>query len=394
MQSLLTSNPPTLDSAAGSTQTSKSGEDRPRLIAHIDMDSFYASAEVRRDPSLRDKPVVIGADPQEGKGRGVVVSCNYAARKFGLRSAMPISEAWRLCPGATYLPPDFEYYESVSNEVMKLIRERVKVFEQVSIDEAFVDLDGVASSFDEARVWVSSLKEELKAKTGLTCSIGLAETKSAAKIATDLHKPDGITLIAPGGVKQTLAPLPVSVIPGVGTKTELALKELGIVKVGDLQSLELDLVKRKLGASGVWLWSVANGTEKEPVREHELKSLSTERTFPQDTEDWNEVERMIVEQASELATRIKLAHILFRKVGAKIRFRGFETHTREARLGTYSSDPDVIAREARNLLHEFQTRKDKPPVRLVGLRVSELRPESADQTSMTAWMEKKVEGVD
>jgi len=354
------------------------------------MDSFYASAEARRDPTLKDRPVVIGAEPKEGKGRGVVISCNYAARKFGLRSAMPISEAWRLCPEAVYLRPDFEYYESLSSEVMEVIRSKVMTFEQVSIDEAFVDLAGVADDFENAGAWVARLKEDLKVKTGLTCSIGLAENKSAAKIATDLHKPDGITVIAPGRIKESLAALPVSVIPGVGMKTELALKEIGVSKVGDLQSLEIDFVKRRLGTSGVWLWQVANGLEDEPVREHELKSLSTERTFEEDTDNWKMVDELVTELASELASRAQAAHVIFRKTGIKVRFRGFETHTRETRLATFSNDGSVIARESRLLLREFQGKK--LPVRLIGLKISELRGEMADQTNMTSWMEKKEEG--
>jgi DNA polymerase IV (DinB-like DNA polymerase) len=353
------------------------------------MDSYYASAEARRNPAIKDKPVVIGAEPKEGKGRGVVISCNYAARKFGLRSAMPISEAWRLCPEAVYLRPDFDYYESLSDEVMKVIKRRVKVFEQVSIDEAFVDLDGVASSLDEARTWMARLKDELRSETGLTCSIGLAETKSAAKIATDMHKPDGITIIPPGETKSSLAPLPISVIPGVGVKTELALKGLGVVKVGDLQTTDADFMKRRLGATGVWLWNVANGLDTEPVREHELKSLSTERTFEEDTLDWMLIDKMVTELASELANRAQLAHVIFRKVGVKIRFRGFETHTRESRLATFSNDQKVVAREARTMMREFQTKK--LPVRLVGLKISELRGEMADQSSMTSWIEKKGE---
>ena len=306
------------------------------------MDSFYASAEARRNPSLKDRPVVIGAEPKEGKGRGVVISCNYAARRFGLRSAMPISEAWRLCPDAVYLPPDFEYYESLSSEVMKIIRTKVSNFEQVSIDEAFVDLAGEVNSFEDAGTWIARLKEDLREKTGLTCSIGLAESKSAAKIATDLHKPDGITVIPLGRVKESLAALSVSVIPGVGMKTELALKDLGVSKVGDLQTLDVGFVKRRLGTSGVWLWEVANGLEDEPVREHELKSLSTERTFGEDTDNWGSVDKLVTELASELATRAKLAHVIFRKVGIKVRFRGFETHTRETKLSHF------LERQSRN----------------------------------------------
>jgi DNA polymerase IV (DinB-like DNA polymerase) len=351
------------------------------------MDSYYASAEARRDPTLGEKPVVIGAEPKEGKGRGVVISCNYAARKFGLRSAMPISEAWRLCPTAVYLRPDFEYYESLSDEVMKIIKGRVKVFEQVSIDEAFVDLKGVVDSFEVAMPWIARLKVDLHDRTGLTCSIGLAETKSAAKIATDLHKPDGITIIAPGTIKQTLESLPVTVIPGVGLKTELALNELGVTKVADLQALDVAFLKRRLGSTGVWLWNVANGLENEPVREHELKSLSTERTFEEDTENWDLVDQLVKELASELAGRAQLTRVAFRKVGIKIRFRGFETHTREARLATFSNEDSIIVKEARSMMREFQGKKML--VRLVGLRVSELMTESSDQTRMNEWMEKK-----
>ena len=363
---------------------------QPRIVAHIDMDSFYASAEARRNPSLKDEPVVIGADPKEGKGRGVVVSCNYPARKFGLRSAMPISEAWRLCPQAVYLRPDFEYYEMLSNQVMQVIKRRARDFEQVSIDEAFVDLRSVVSSMEAAEAWAANLKDALKAEIGLTCSIGLAENKSAAKIATDLHKPDGVTVIGPGRTKELLAPLPITVIPGVGVKTEQSLKEIGIMKVGDLQRLEADAVKRRLGATGLWIWEVANGLENDPVREHELKSFSTETTLGEDSQDWNVVESTIADLASDLGERMVSAHIVFRKVGIKIRFRGFETHTREVRLPSYSNDAAAILKEARALLRSFQDKKI--PVRLVGLKISEVKKEPADQTSMSVWIEKKEEG--
>jgi DNA polymerase IV (archaeal DinB-like DNA polymerase) len=237
---------------------------------------------------------------------------------------------------------------------------------------------------------VARLKEALRAETGLTCSIGLAGSKSAAKIATDLHKPDGITVVEPGRTKEFLAPLPVAVIPGVGVKTEILLKDLGIAKVGDLQALDSDLVKRRLGGSGLWIWAVANGLEDEPVKEHELKSLSTERTLEEDSQDWAVVEGIVEGLASELGERVRSAHMVFRKVGIKVRFRGFETHTREARLPTYSNDAEAILREARSLLRVFQEKK--APVRLVGLKVSEVRREPADQTSMSVWIEKKEEG--
>jgi DNA polymerase IV (DinB-like DNA polymerase) len=350
------------------------------------MDSFYASAEVRRNPELKEKPVVIGADPKEGKGRGVVLTCNYHARKFGVRSAMPISEAWRLCPQAVYLPPDFSYYDEVSEEVMGIIRGKVEAFEQVSIDEAFVDLSGVTGSLDEAVGWVGALKTELWMKAGLTCSVGVAENKSAAKIATDLQKPDGVTVIPPGATRARLAPLPITVIPGVGAKTEAVLAGKGVATVGDLAGMKLDAVRRLLGRSGIWLWEVANGIERDEVKEHAVKSLSTERTFYEDAEGWDAVERVVDELAVELASRARGAGITFRRVGIKVRFRGFETHTREARLAAHSSSETLIRQEALSLLRAFRNRKE--PVRLVGVRVSELGRELAAQSEITAWMEK------
>jgi DNA polymerase IV (archaeal DinB-like DNA polymerase) len=356
-----------------------------RRIAHIDMDSFYASAEVRRNLQLKDGPVVIGADPMGGKGRGVVLTCNYHARKFGVRSAMPISEAWRLCPKAVYLPPDFAYYGELSEQVMGMIRGKVEAFEQVSIDEAFVDLTGVTGTLEEAVEWVGALKTELWLKTGLTCSVGVAENKSAAKIATDLQKPDGVTVIPPGLTRERLAPLPIKVISGVGAKTESVLAGKGIATVGDLQRLGLDVVKRLLGRSGVWLWEVANGVENEEVREHAVKSVSTERTFYEDTGEWEAVERAVEELVVELAGRVKGSCMTFRRVGIKIRFRGFETHTKETRLPAHSNSGVLIKQEALSLLRSFRGRKE--PVRLVGVKVSELGRELASQSEITAWME-------
>jgi DNA polymerase IV (DinB-like DNA polymerase) len=361
-----------------------------RIIAHIDLDSFYASAEIGRNQSLKDQPVIIGADPKEGKGRGVVLTCNYVARRSGVRSGMPISQAWRLCPQAAYIRPDFEYYELLSNQVMQIVRSKGGKFEQVSIDEAFLDLSNVLNSAEEAMGWVKNLKGELVEKTGLTCSVGLAENKSAAKIATDLNKPDGFKIVQEGMIKDFLKPLPTKAISGVGLKTELALNELGIKTIGELQQADENLLKRKLGKVGLWLLSVAQGLEREEVEEHEIKSLSTERTFEEDTSDWKEIESVFRELSSELASRAGAAHLLFKKVGVKIRFQGFETHTRESTLPSLVNDQRTLEREALGLLKPFRSRPRK--VRLVGLRISALERESVDQATMTAWLEEKNEG--
>jgi len=362
-----------------------------RTIFHVDMDSFYASAEIRRNPALKDKPVIIGADPKEGKGHGVVLTCNYTARRFGVRSAMPISEAWRLCPTAEYLTPDFGYYDQVSAEVMEIIKVRADSFEQVSIDEAFVDLSKTTGSLEKALVWVANLKTELWTRTNMTCSVGLAETKSAAKIATDLQKPDGVTVIPPGQTKRWLAPLQISVIPGVGTKTEQVLKGKGIATIGDLQQHQKDEAKRLLGRSGVWIWEVANGLEREQVKEHTMKSLSTERTFYED-KPWEEVEAVLDELSAELGSRVNADGLTFRRVGVKIRFRGFETRTKEAKLPANTTSVTLLKQEASTLLRSFNQRGE--PVRLVGVRVSELGRELSAQSEMTSWMEKKEERRD
>lgn len=361
-----------------------------RIIAHIDLDSFYASAEIRRNESLKNQLVIIGADPREGKGRGVALTCNYIARRSGVRSGMPISQAWRLCPQAVFISPDFEYYELLSMQVMQILRSKGGKFEQVSIDEAFVDLSSLLNSYSEVRGWVKNLKEGLAEKTGLTCSVGVAENKSAAKIATDLNKPDGLTVVEEGKVKEFLKPLPTKAISGVGVKTELLLSALGIKTIGELQQADENLLRKKLGKAGSWLWSVAQGLEREEVQEHEVRSLSAERTFGEDTSDWNEVESVLKDLSSELSSRAGAAHLLFKKVGVKIRFQGFETHTRESTLPSLVKDQETLWKEALGLLKRFRSRARK--VRLVGLRVSGLERESVDQATMTAWLQEKNEG--
>ncbi len=352
----------------------------------MDVDSFYASAEVQRNPTLAGKPVIIGADPRDGRGRGVVVTCSYQARSFGVRSGMPISQAWTLCPTGVYLKPDFEYYVLLSERAMRVIRGYADKFEQVSIDEAFLDISTRVKTVEEAGLLVERLRRDLKEKTGLVCSVGIAENKSAAKIATDLNKPDRITLVPRGGTREFLAPLPIGRISGVGRKTEVTLKELAVTTIGDLQKVDEAQLRRKLGKTAHWLLQVANGLEQEEVREQLTKSLSTERTLEEDTDDWDEVGRMVEAMSAELAERARSTGTSFRNVGIKIRFRGFETHTREAKLPASTQEEEVIRREALGLLSQFRSYKKR--VRLVGVKVSGLRAASSRQASITGWFEQ------
>jgi DNA polymerase IV (DinB-like DNA polymerase) len=209
-----------------------------RIILHIDMDSFYASVEMHERPELRGKPVVVGADPKNGKGRGVVATCSYEARAFGIRSAMPISQAFVLCPHAVFLPSDFPLYARISSDIMNILRSYGFRSEQVSIDEAFLDVSPLGS-FAAAYALAGRIKTVIRTNMGLSCSVGVAPAKIVAKIASDFKKPDGLTIVEPGNAAAFLAPMPVRKIPGIGKKSELELHELGIRNIGELAAYDV-----------------------------------------------------------------------------------------------------------------------------------------------------------
>ena len=359
----------------------------PRTIFHVDLDAFYVSAEAREDSRLRGLSVVVGADPAGGRGRGVVVACSYEARKHGLKSGMPISQAYRLCPTAVYLRPNWGLYEKTSAEVMATLRGFADKFEQASIDEAFLDVSTRVTDEQSATALAKTIKELIKSRHGLTCSVGIASNKSVAKIASDRAKPDGLTLVPRQGVKEFLAPLPVGAVPGIGKKTQEFLRGKGIETIGQLQGQHGRQLVAWFGRNGVWLWGVIQGEENTEVREQEMpKSLSVERTFRKDATDFEEVKREAREAASELARRVSSARLMFRVGGIKIRFRGFETHTRERTLAAHTASEGALQETVTALLGEFE--KSKRPVRLVGVRVANLEPARADPSSLDDWFGK------
>jgi DNA polymerase IV (DinB-like DNA polymerase) len=326
----------------------------------------------------------VGADPAGGRGRGVVVACSYEARKHGLKSGMPISQAYRLCPTAVYLRPNWGLYEKTSAEVMATLRGFADKFEQASIDEAFLDVSTRVTDEQSATALAKTIKESIKARHGLTCSVGIASDKSAAKIASDRAKPDGLILVPQKGIKKFLAPLPVDVVPGIGKKTQEFLRGKGIETIGQLQGQQGRQLVAWFGRNGVWLWGVIQGEESTEVREQERpKSLSVERTFREDVMDFEEVRREAREAASELARRVSLARLVFRVGGIKIRFRGFETHTRERTLAAHTASESALQETVMTLLGEFE--RSKRPVRLVGVRVADLEPARADRSSLDDW---------
>jgi DNA polymerase IV (DinB-like DNA polymerase) len=356
-----------------------------RAILHVDLDAFYVSAEMREHPELKGLPVVVGADPAGGKGRGVVVACSYEARKFGLRSGMPISIAYRLCPQAKYIGPDWGLYERVSEEIMSTLKEFADKFEQGSIDEAFLDVSSKASGEESATRFAREVKGAVKDRHGLTCSIGVAPNKSAAKIASDRNKPDGLTVVPFNDVAGFLAPLPIGVVPGIGKKTGDFLKEKGISTIEQLQKLDGKQLLSWFGKNGVWLWGVIHGEENVEVRQQEIaKSLSVERTFKEDVNDFREVREEAADGASELMRRVKSAGYSYRVAGIKIRFRGFETHTREKTLVSHTDSERPLMEAVDKLLNEFES-KGKP-VRLVGVRVADIQRSTSGPSRLDAWM--------
>jgi DNA polymerase IV (DinB-like DNA polymerase) len=355
-----------------------------RAILHVDLDAFYVSAEVREHPELKGLPVVVGADPEGGKGRGVVVACSYEARKFGLRSGMPISMAYRLCPQARYVRPNWGLYEKVSEEVMATLRAFADKFEQASIDEAFLDVTSRGSNEESARKVALEVKEAVMERHRLTCSVGVGPNKSSAKIASDRNKPDGLTVVPFGDVPGFLAPLPVGVVPGIGRKTGEFLNERGIMTIGQLQQLDGKQLLSWFGKNGVWLWGVIHGEENVEVRQQEMpKSLSVERTFKEDVGDFREVRKEAADGAAELMRRVKSAGYSYKVAGVKIRFQGFETHTREKTLVSHTDSEGPLLEAVSVLLDEFET--TGKPVRLIGVRVADIQRSTSGPSRLDDW---------
>ncbi|MBI5744706.1 MAG: DNA polymerase IV [Elusimicrobia bacterium] len=343
-----------------------------RRIVHVDMDAFFAAIEQRDDPSLKGKPVIIGADPKGGRGRGVVSTCSYEARKFGVRSAMPISEAWRRCPQGVYLAPDFHKYEEASGKIRGAFLEFTPDIEQVSIDEAFLDITRSAHLFGGPLETCRRIKARVKELTGLTCSVGLAPTKLAAKIASDLKKPDGLVVVEAAGLRNFLSPLDISKIGGLGPKTAEVLRARGINTIGELAAAEPDEL-RGLGAHGLELRALALGEDPREVREDgETKSVSNEITFERDTADAAEIKESLVALADKVSSRLREGGLKGRTVTLKIRLEGFETYTRARTMGLSTNYADVIAKETLALYAAFD--KGRKKVRLLGVKVSGLMP--------------------
>jgi nucleotidyltransferase/DNA polymerase involved in DNA repair len=340
-----------------------------RAILHVDMDAFYAAVEQRDDPSLRSRPVVVGADPRGGKGRGVVSTASYEARRFGVHSAMPISIAYRLCPHGVYLPVDMEKYASVSREVIAILRRYTDLVEPLSIDEAFLDVTGSGRAFGPAQEIARALKRDIRNETRLTASVGVASTKLVAKVASDLRKPDGLVVVPPGKEAAFLAPLPIRRLWGVGPKLEQQLAKLGIQTIGDLARVPKETLERRFGTHGHDLVELARGVDERPVVADgaDAKSVGHEHTFDEDTADRERLRRTLLDLADSVARRLRAASLRGRTVTLKYRDETFHTVTRAETLRQPTDSGETLFRVAFKL---FESVHGSKRVRLVGISAS------------------------
>ncbi len=342
-----------------------------RIIMHVDLDAFFPSVEVRANPELKGKPVVVGADPKEGKGRGVVSSSSYEARKYGVKSAMPISKAWRLCPDCVFLRPNFKLYVEASNSIMKILRSYADKFEQGGIDEAYLDVSIKVKNFDGAKDLARRIMDEVLSKENLTCSVGVGPNKMVAKIASDFKKPFGLTVVEEKDVKGFLFPLKVRSLPGVGPKTESRLKELNIETIGDLASTSPEMLTRLFGIWGARLHEFANGIDNsEVIEEYETKSVGRDVTFETDVDDEDQILGVLDELAEEVHEDVIANSFKFKTITVRVRYQHFDTHIHSKSLPFPTDDLDILRNNAKRLMAPFL--RDRKLVRLIGLRVSNL----------------------
>lgn len=346
-----------------------------RKIGHLDMDAFYAAVEQLDNPAYRGKPVIVG-----GLGpRGVVSTASYEAREFGVKSAMPMAKARKLCPHATFLPPRFPRYKEISDHVRAIIRDYTPIIEPISLDEAFFDLTGSERVVGPAEEILRSIKSRVREETGLTCSVGLAPNRFLAKIASELEKPDGFVIITPDRVQEVLDPLPVERIFGVGKVTARRLHGLGIDTIRALREAPIELLVREFGKYGRVLYHLARGEDDTPVRpEREAKSVSREVTFPHDVYEREEIERIVRRMAREVAGQLRRDGLLGKTVRIKVRFPDFRTITRQARMEAPTDSTYLIEETAIGLLRR-RVELSGEGVRLLGVGVGNLTAGKARQ---------------
>ena len=355
-----------------------------RTILHVDMDAFFAAIEQRDHPEWKGKAVIVGADPKGGRGRGIVATCSYEARKFGVHSAQPISRAWRLCPHGIYARPDMARYAGASERIMAIFLEFTDLVEQVSVDEAFLDVTGVRRLFGTGREIAKKIKRRIYEDQRLTASVGVASNKFVAKVASDLEKPDGLVEVEPGKEKEFLHDLPLRRLWGVGAKTEALLLEQGITRIGQLLEIGGADLARRLGPNhSEHLCHLARGIDDRPVSPEEgYKSIGHETTFEVDTLDPKLLHDTVLALSEKVAQRLRSNMVRARTISVKFRESDFSTYTRRVTLGNAVDTADRIFPVAQRLLQSLV--RDGVAVRLVGVYGSNFASEKEGQLDLFA----------
>ncbi|MEM1282982.1 MAG: DNA polymerase IV [Chlamydiota bacterium] len=339
------------------------------IIFHIDMDAFFASIELIRHPHLRGKPLIIGGAPAD---RGVVSTCSYEAREYGVHSAMSMNEALRRCPKAVVLPVDHHHYLGVSREVMGILRNYCPYIQVVSIDEAYLDMSKIAKYAELALPIAKAIKHSIKNLTALTCSIGIATNKLVAKILSSTHKPCGLKQVPQGDEASFLAPLSVNVIPGIGKKTQERLKKEGYTQISHLQEAGMDTLVQTFGHMGYSYYQRAMGIDFQAVQWQDRlpKSISKESTFNQDIDDIAQLEIVIDQQISQAVAKLHRHRMRTRGVSIKLRDSSFFTITRSKTFTLHTNNENRIRRALKDLLYESY--KEGKAVRLIGVTLENL----------------------
>jgi DNA polymerase-4 len=339
-----------------------------RTILHADLDAFYASVEQLDRPQLRGKPVLVGGPPE---ARGVVAAASYEARRFGVRSAMPMSRALRLCPQAVRVSPRLDRYAEVSRQVMSIFRSVTPLVEPLSLDEAFLDVSDQVEAYGGAEVLALRLKANVKEKAGLTVSIGIGANKTVAKIASDMRKPDGLVIVPPGEEAAFLAPLPVRALWGIGPRADETLRAAGFQTIGQIAAADAATLCTLLGSRGALIHKMARGEDDRPVvTSHERKSIGVETTFPRDLPHGPELRRELRRMAREVAARLRARNLYARTVILKLRYSNFKTVTRQTSQSAPLQGAEAIEEIASKLLDVTAGREER--FRLLGVQCANL----------------------
>ena len=337
-----------------------------RSIIHMDLDSFFVSVERKLDSSLLGKPVIIGGTSD----RGVVASCSYEARQFGVHSAMPSVRARQLCPQAIFVKGDMSMYSKYSREVTEIIKAESPEYEKASIDEHYIDITGMDKYVKHSLLWTKELRDRIVKETGLPISFGLSSNKTVSKIATGQFKPNGEGYIPPGTEKAFLAPLSISKIPGLGKKTYALLSSKGIEKIETLQKMSLQALHNILGEHGSSIWRKANGIHFSPIEQHwEQTSMSTETTFEKDSTDKAMMERILISMVNELGYDLRKMGKITGCVTVKLKHANFESHTYQASIPYTASDHSILEKVKELFYRNY---KGEVMIRLIGVKFSNL----------------------